>query len=574
MMIKMFWEKLKPSFWDAAGQEGTGKTLFNYRRVWLIVVVSIGGVAILPLLIMTFMNLSLYEKAMRAEINYPLARLISNTRRSLSYFLEERKSALTFIVQDNDFTELRNQERLAEIFLNLKGAFGGFVDLGIIDSKGIQRSYIGPYELKGRNYKEQNWFKEVIGRGIYISDVFEGYRHLPHFVIAVKHFLADGDFFVLRATIDTERFSELVSPIDLRADSDAFIVTHDGVLQTKSRYYGDMLSKIDISLPACSEKIEICEIQNKNGQRFIMGYTYIPNSPFILVLLQKPVVLLQSWWNLKREVLVVLICSIIIILVVILGVATMLISRIYTADMSRLATLHNAEHANKMASIGRLAAGVAHEINNPLAIINERAGLIEDLFTFTDQYAQDEKLMSLVDSIIAQVDRCRSITQRLLGFARHIDVQREEIDLPKVVQEVLVFLEKEAKYRGIQIKLQAEKDLPTIICDRGQLQQIFLNIINNAFAAVDEGGYIQIEMNKLDENRVRIFIADDGCGIPPENLKRIFEPFFSTKRKKGGTGLGLSITYGLVKKLGGEIEVESQVGKGSKFTIILPVGRD
>jgi signal transduction histidine kinase len=569
----MFWDLFRPVFWDATDQDGVGKTLFNYRRMWLIVVVSIAGVSILPLLIMTFMNLNLYEKGMRAEVTYPLVRLVSNTRRSLTYFLEERTSALTFIVRNNDFSELKNQDRLARIFLDLKETFGGFVDLGIIDSNGTQKSYVGPYELKGRNYKEQDWFKEVIVRGIYISDVFKGFRHIPHFVIAVKHLLPDGDFFVLRATIDTERFAKLVSSIDLRPESDAFIINHQGILQTSSRYYGDVLSKIELPLPDCPERTEICEVQDNSGQKFIVGCAYIAHSPFILVLVQKPIVLLQSWWKLKREMLALLISSIVIILVVILGAATMLISRIYIADMNRLATLHNAEHANKMASIGRLAAGVAHEINNPLAIINERAGLIKDLFTYTDKYAQDERLLTLVDSIIAQVDRCRAITHRLLGFARHIDVQKEEIDLPKLVHEVLGFLEKEAEYRDIQIDVQVDEDFPTIISDRGQLQQIFLNIINNAFAAVDDGGHIQIEMKKLDENRVRISIADDGCGIPPENLKRIFEPFFSTKKKKGGTGLGLSITYGLVKKLGGEIEVQSQVGKGSKFTIILPVGR-
>jgi signal transduction histidine kinase len=141
------------------------------------------------------------------------------------------------------------------------------------------------------------------------------------------------------------------------------------------------------------------------------------------------------------------------------------------------------------------------------------------------------------------------------------------------MEEVLGFLKKEAEYRDIHIGLHADEDLPEIQSDRGQLQQVFLNIVNNAFAAVDYGGWINIELQKIDTNRVAVMIADNGKGISRENIKRIFDPFFSTKTSQGGTGLGLSITYGLVEKLGGSIHVESELGKGTTFTIELPIKR-
>ena len=224
-----------------------------------------------------------------------------------------------------------------------------------------------------------------------------------------------------------------------------------------------------------------------------------------------------------------------------------------------------------MASIGRLAAGVAHEINNPLAIINEKAGLIMDLFTIKKEYADDPKLMSLVNSVLSSVERCATITRRLLNFARHVDVSIEPMNLKEVIQDVLGFLGKEAEYRSIAISVKVPDDIPQLVSDRGRLQEIFLNIFNNAFAALSDGGRLDIVAGREDKDFISLTVTDNGCGISESDIKRVFEPFFSTKNKKGGTGLGLSITYGLVQEIGGNIRVESEEGKGTSFIIRLPL---
>jgi signal transduction histidine kinase len=154
-----------------------------------------------------------------------------------------------------------------------------------------------------------------------------------------------------------------------------------------------------------------------------------------------------------------------------------------------------------------------------------------------------------------------------------MDVQTEAIDVEALLKEVVGFLDKEAEYRSITIKVEGQSDVPTIESDRGQLQQVFLNILNNAEAAVKDGGHIDVSVRLMQDRRIAVFIADDGVGIPQENLGRIFEPFFTT-REGSGTGLGLSITYGIVQKLGGEITVESEVGKGTRFTVLLPLRRE
>jgi two-component system NtrC family sensor kinase len=234
--------------------------------------------------------------------------------------------------------------------------------------------------------------------------------------------------------------------------------------------------------------------------------------------------------------------------------------------------LHNIEYTNKLAALGRLAAGTAHEINNPLAIISEKAGLLRDLFTFAESPPSAAKATQLAESIQQSVDRCSTITHRLLGFAKHMDVQNDTLDLQALIQEVLGFHGKAAAHRNIRVDVRGGDEPLLIESDRGQLQQVFLNLINNAFEAVPDGGRIEIAMRRAGPDAVVIAVTDNGVGIPRENLGKVFEPFFTTK-KGYGTGLGLSITYGIVQKLGGHIRVASEVGRQTCFTVTLPVSR-
>jgi signal transduction histidine kinase len=281
--------------------------------------------------------------------------------------------------------------------------------------------------------------------------------------------------------------------------------------------------------------------------------------------------LIRFWRDTGMVMMAFVAVSIVVILLVIFSVVTHMVNSMYQLDMRQRAAMRDVEQYNKLASIGRLAAGVAHEVNNPLAIINEKAGLIKDIFSFTESYAKDQKIIGLIDSVLASVERCGKITKRLLSFARHIDSVFEEMRLDTVIDEVLGFLKKEAAYRGIEVKTNFADDVPPFHSDRGKLQQVFLNLINNAFAAMDKGGKLMVDVKMENPETIRASVSDSGTGIARENLDKIFEPFFSTKTKTGGTGLGLSITYGLVKELGGDIAVDSTVGVGTTFTVTLPL---
>jgi signal transduction histidine kinase len=497
---------------------------------------------------------------------------VSNTRRAVSFFLTERRSALNFIVRDNSASDLNVPERLGVVLRNLKESFGGgFVDLGVIDTWGRQRTYVGPYGLEGRDYSGQPWFNQVVERGVYISDVFLGYRRVPHLVIAVKKALPDGSFCVLRASLGIDPFEDLLANLELSGEGDAFIINHEGILQTNSHYHGRVLEKLTLPVPAFSISTQVLEGQNTAGESLFVGYRFIEETPFILMIVKKKNELMKPWYQTRLELILFLAISVSVILAVILGTATYMVRNIYLADQRRLVALHQMEYASKMASIGRMAANVAHEINNPMAIINEKAGLINDLFSIKKQYTEDQKLQGLVQSILSAVNRAGKITKRLLTFARNLEAAMEPVRLKETLAEVISFIDKEAEHRSISIQLDVPENCPIIETDRGKLEQIFLNIVNNAFAAINKDGHLNIRAKCAGNDAIAVSFEDNGCGIPKADLQRIFEPFFSTKTGQGGTGLGLSITYNLTREIGGSISVESEVNKGTCFTITLPL---
>ncbi|MGE4559005.1 MAG: ATP-binding protein [Desulfobulbus sp.] len=585
-MMTLF-DRLKPEFWHGETASGLYKQLFNYRRLWKEVALILVVIVFLPLALLTGYEYKVTKATFEAEALARSARFVAKTRRTESFLLSKKRFALEFIINDNSFEQLLQPRRLASLLENLNKGLALFIDLGVIDAQGRQRAYSGPYHLENADYSGQPWFKEIQNRGIFISDVFMGLRNLPHIIIAVKKTQADGSFYVLRTAVSIERLTEILSIEQTGEVGDSFLVNHHGVLQTPSRYFGEILSQVPIAVPEFSEHTEgyqldgikqdlpLSQVGGKGLSEavsrgpLVVNYAYVENSPFILMLVSPKNELMAQWQQTKVKIAVFLACTVAIILLVLLCVVTYLVNAIYMADQKRVMTLHEIEYSEKMASIGRLAAGIAHEINNPLAIINEKAGLIQDLFMIKEQYKEDSKLLGLIESIVSSVERCSVITRRLLSFARQSDANITRLNLRKIVTEVLSFLGKEPEYRSITISLDIDEGVD-IVTDKGKLQQVLLNIIKNAFAAVEDGGHLWIKARKKGAG-VELTVQDDGCGIPQEDVAKIFEPFFTTKGGRGGTGLGLSITYGLISEMGGNIRVTSEKDKGTSFIISLPL---
>jgi hypothetical protein len=220
--------------------------------------------------------------------------------------------------------------------------------------------------------------------------------------------------------------------------------------------------------------------------------------------------------------------------------------------------------ADKLSSIGLLAAGVAHEVNTPLAVISTYAQML------AKQISEDEQKSKLLDKIAKQTFRASEIVNSLLNFSRTSTTEFVELDLGKVIQETLNLVEHQLRKSAIEVKLDTQAALPPVKGNAGKLQQVFLNLFLNARDAMEAGGTLAIHVWSED-GFARIDVADSGQGIQPENLARIYDPFFTTKAARKGTGLGLSVTYGIVREHGGTIEVESRWGAGSRFRVELPL---
>jgi len=225
----------------------------------------------------------------------------------------------------------------------------------------------------------------------------------------------------------------------------------------------------------------------------------------------------------------------------------------------------------KLASLGTLAAGVAHEINNPLAIINESAGWLKLIINKEEmaQMPHKQDFEKALNKIEKGVMRAKKITHQLLGFARKDDSVFSEVNIMELVEEGINLVDREAVYKNIEIVREIAPDKNTIWSDPSQLRQVLINLLTNAIHATNVGGRITIRLEAMDET-ITLIVQDTGQGIPKENLNKIFEPFFSTKPPGEGTGLGLFVTRGIVEKLGGTIEVTSKLGHGASFFITLP----
>ncbi len=550
-------------------------TITDYWHIWTMSIFVLVASALLPLLTVAVIHYELIQQSVDSELMLRTERLTSNAKRSVAFFMEERLNALIFTANEMSYEQLTDGEELAEILRNLKLGFGGLTDLSVIDADGNQVAYAGPFNLEGKNYSSQPWFAQSLKKKHIISEVFTGYRDVPHIIIAVRSTKLDGSFFILRATLDTERLMQMLASYKTGSHADIFIVNRQGILQSPSINYGAVFTKVAVKIPDYSTKTKVGKTTNPEKSPIISGYSYIGTdiveTPFILMVVKETSGMMRAWVDLRHNFNWIVGVNGLIIIIIITFASTYLVNKLYLADKTKAETMLQMEQNQQLASIGQLAAGVAHEINNPLALINETAGYVKDLFSFSEQKRDDEEIVEHIDSILEGVDRCGTITKQLLGFVRRFDIEIRTVNLKKMISDVLSFHKKEAEYRTIHVSTTIPDTIPDIETDSGKLQQILVNLVNNAFQAVDEGCCLDINVSKINHNAVEIIVADTGCGIPEANLTKIHEPFFSTKQDKQGTGLGLSITYGLVKKLHGNISVHSTEGVGTSFTITLPV---
>ena len=558
----------------------------NYRMLWWRHCLAIIGFSVIPLL---FVNLSLYalfDRIYTDKVTETLRSSVENRRDAIDLFFNERIAQLFTVANTNTFTELTDEAYLGRVFEVMHAKSDSYMDIGIIDSEGNHLAYVGPYHdlLISVNYKNEPWFNEVRAKGVHISDIFMGYRKFPHFIIAVM-VREQNTSWILRVTINLKNIDHIVEKAWAGTLSDAFLINSKNRLQTVPRFGGEFLAVPTIPqfttstlepvpYPDFSSTVKTkVERLDLRGYEAFIAAAPVEHTKWVLVLKENPDEILSPlvkgrYWMARLTALGLAIIA--------AGAALFtngLINRIRETDRENAAKSDMLLQANKMVALSKMAAGIAHEVNNPLASISEKAGWLLDLLAEEDLAASPNyaEFKESVEKIEHHVERARKIIHNLLGFARRMEPAKEKININNLLDETTGLLENEARYVNITINKQYADDVPVITSDLSQLQQVVLNLLNNAIDAIGSDGTVTVGSRYLEKsNQVELWVGDTGAGIAEADLGKIFEPFFTTKAVGKGTGLGLSISYSIIEKLGGTMRVQSKVGEGTVFSITLP----
>ncbi len=552
-------------------------------------------VSFFPMILTTGILSYRFSLTYTEKIQAHISELVQKHTQNIDSFLEEKLGNIRYLARCFSISDESPGQFLKKHLEWLKSEHGDvFTDLGLVNENGVQFAYEGPFRLENADYSKAKWYISARANPFYISDVFIGLRGHPHFIIAVKVKSKDSDY-ILRSTINFGSFNSLVKNIHIGETGIAFIVNGEGELQTQMDSGVTMIdpgfkhTDTGFKLPGIVAMKDSMGYKNSetvftrkkdaSGNKYLYVTSIFKNIDWLMVFRQNIKDAFHDVWKTQILTVIIFLAGCIAILSVAFTLPRRLVRLISSADKKSEVMNKQVVESGKLATIGELAAGIAHEINNPVAIMVEEAGWIEDLLEEEDlkEAKNMEEFLRALHQIHTQGKRCKEITHKLLSFARKTDSTINDVQINDSIKEIVALTAQMARYNNVIIETLLNEGIPYIRISPSELQQVILNLINNGIDAMEKtGGTIKIEtkISKIETNHVVILIEDNGPGIPKDNLDRIFDPFFTTKAVGKGTGLGLSICYGIIQKMGGKIDVESQVGKGTRFRIWIPFQED
>ncbi|GAB4346450.1 MAG: PAS domain-containing sensor histidine kinase [Candidatus Abyssubacteria bacterium] len=544
-----------------------------YRRLRRRLKFGLLAAFLIPLLILSLYFHLQFNFTLKKSGKLHLTSLAESQRNTVDLFLQERVVNIFNLFYGGGFRLPPSQDDMARYLRYLRSMSDAFVDVGFLNSSGVQIGYGGPYPyLQGKDYSNEQWFQTLMNqeRNYHITDIYLGFRQKPHFTIAVRQ-IFENEPCVMRATLDPDKFYLFLRTIGKGKMADSALINRKGRYQIVDPGRGDLLA-LSPYMPPETNGSGAAEV-GTDGSSELFAYAWLEEVPWVLVVRQ-PLKIAYAEMYRVRGIIIAATGVIVVALVTVTGLTTdRLLRRAQATDESRKELKSQLFHAAKLVAAGELAGGVAHEINNPLAIISSETGVIRDMLD--PQFGLEctpETIRQELDYIDEAVFRARDITQKLLNFVRKNEPQLVRTNLNHLLDDVVGGLkEKELAVSGVSLVRNYDPNLPEIMLDPDQMRQVFLNIVNNAGDAMDGTGGTLTISSRCDDGVIRVTVTDTGKGMTSDQMEKIFDPFFTTKEVGKGTGLGLSISLSIVQSMGGRIEVQSMPGAGSSFTVVLPV---
>ena len=542
---------------------------FRNLRLWL--TAGLITCFTLPLLVLSAYFHFQFNLTLKNSERNSLSALSESQRNTIDLFLQERVVNLFSLFHYTELNIKPLQQEMEYYLQDLRRSSDSFIDVGFLNERGLQTGYAGPFPyLHGKDYSGESWFRLLMEqkKNYFISDIYPGFRNKPHFTIATKQ-LIDGKYHIMRSTLDPDKFYVFLRTISHGKNVDSSIINGKGVYQVVDPGRGNLLSTSDFIPPAGIEA-GFQEIEKKCDSCLI-AYSWLTETKWALLVRQPASVAHLQMLQVRRVFTISIIAVLLIVTFVIVYTVNKIVGKAEAETKHRQKINLQLIHASKLASVGEIATGVAHEINNPLAIITSSSGVIKDMLDPKFNLdSSPEKIMEELETIDAAAFRARGITRQLLVLGRKNEPKVVPCNLNKIIDEVISgVVEKELKVDDIELNLNYAADLPEIPLDHDQIRQVFLNIINNANDAISGPGTITIT-TKTYKDKIKVEIEDTGKGMSIDEVNQVFNPFYTTKEVGQGTGLGLSVSLNIVESMGGSIHVQSISGSGSIFTIVLP----
>jgi two-component system, NtrC family, sensor kinase len=558
------------------GRPVDDETKNYFKRLKKRLVASLILATLVPFVILSVYFHIQFNTTLKHNGELHLISLAESLRNTIDLFLHERVVNIFNLFHSSWFNLIPTQEEMDKYLMRLMQLSDAFVDVGFMDPSGIQIGYAGPYPyLRGENYSNEMWFKTLQEKkeNFYISDIYMGLRRKPHFTIAVKQ-MVDEKPYVIRATLDPDKFYLFLRSIGKGKSAESSIINKEGKYQIVDPLRGSLEGDSKIQ-PPVSEGSGVMDVEAEGGTDLV-ACAWLTEVPWFLIVQQPLIVAYSEMYHARRIIIFVSLIMILIISAAIWVSTDRLLGRAEATEESRKQLQSQLFHAAKLVSVGELAAGVAHEINNPLAIILSQCGVIRDLFD--PELGGDDSSPKTAENVREEVlvieesvFRARDITQKLLKSSRKSEPKLVKSNMNRIIEDVVGgLIEKELEVANIELVRNYDPNLPDAMVDPDQIRQVIQNLINNATDAIEGSGKITVT-TRVEDKKVKVIVSDTGKGISPENMGKIFLPFFTTKEAGKGTGLGLGISLSIVEGMGGGIDVQSIQGSGSAFTVSLPL---